>query len=91
MRSSYNQVEKVFEKLKEFNFGDIQALELIRRDIQLKKNAIRPNTRMIGHTGYITFARLVEDIENPYRSKKPKNEEFVNLNGMPLRSWNNGN
>jgi len=54
---TYNQVEKVYKTLKEFNFGDIQALELILRDIQLKVNAIRPNTRMIGHTGFMIFAR----------------------------------
>ncbi len=54
---TYNQVEKVYLKLKEFNFGDIQALELIRRDLQLKRNAIRPQTRIIGHTGFLIFAR----------------------------------
>ena len=54
---TYNQVEMVYKTLKEFNFGDIQALELILRDIQLKVNAIRPNTRMIGHTGFMIFAR----------------------------------
>lgn len=54
---TYNQIEKVFIKLLEFSFGDIQALELIRRDIQLKAHAIRPNTRMIGHTGFLIFAR----------------------------------
>jgi len=54
---TYNQVEKVYEKLREFSFGDIEALELILRGIQLKRNAIRPNTRMIGHTGFLMFAR----------------------------------
>ncbi|MHA1199192.1 MAG: tRNA (adenine-N1)-methyltransferase [Candidatus Heimdallarchaeaceae archaeon] len=54
---TYNQVERVYEKLREFSFGDIEALELILRGIQLKRNAIRPNTRMIGHTGFLIFAR----------------------------------
>ena len=54
---TYNQVERVYEKLQEYSFGDIEAMELILRGIQLKRNAIRPNTRMIGHTGFLIFAR----------------------------------
>jgi hypothetical protein len=41
---------------------------------------------MIGHTGFLTFARNVIDQKNPYREKKPEKLTFVNLNGMPLRS-----
>lgn len=54
---TYNQVERVYETLKGYDFGDIEAVELILRGIQLKRNAIRPNTRMIGHTGFLIFAR----------------------------------
>ncbi|OLS32902.1 MAG: tRNA (adenine(57)-N(1)/adenine(58)-N(1))-methyltransferase TrmI [Candidatus Heimdallarchaeota archaeon AB_125] len=54
---TYNQIERVLTKLLEFSFDDIKAHELIKRDIQLKPHAIRPNTRMIGHTGYLIFAR----------------------------------
>lgn len=56
---TYNQVEKVYTKLREYNFREIQAVELIMREMQLKENAIRPNTRMIGHTGFLIFARKV--------------------------------
>ncbi len=53
-----NQLEKVYIKLKENNFKDIEALELIERGIQLKENAIRPKTwTHVGHTGYLVFAR----------------------------------
>ncbi len=54
---TYNQIEKIFEQLKLLNFGDITAIELIKREIQLKKNAIRPKTWMVGHTGFLIFAR----------------------------------
>ena len=40
---------------------------------------------MIGHTGYMTFARKIKNVKNPYREKKPKKDEFVELSGMPLR------
>ncbi|MHA1259573.1 MAG: protein methyltransferase, partial [Candidatus Heimdallarchaeaceae archaeon] len=61
---TYNQVEKVFTCIKQENFGDIKALELIRRDLQLKPNAIRPRTRMIGHTGFLLFARKLLEGDN---------------------------
>ena len=54
---SYNQVERTYLELKEFGFGDITSFELIKREIQLKSNAIRPRTRIIGHTGFLIFAR----------------------------------
>ncbi|MHA1707857.1 MAG: tRNA (adenine-N1)-methyltransferase [Candidatus Heimdallarchaeaceae archaeon] len=61
---TYNQIEKVFTCIKQEKFGDIKALELIRRDLQLKPNAIRPRTRMIGHTGFLFFARKLLEGDN---------------------------
>lgn len=54
---SYNQIDRTYHELKEFDFGDIKCVELIERDFQLKTNAIRPRTRIIGHTGFLIFAR----------------------------------
>ncbi len=56
---TFNQIERVITTFSEFDFDDIKAHELIKRDFQLKPHAIRPNTRMIGHTGYLIFARKV--------------------------------
>ena len=67
------------------NFFEINSYELLKRRIQVKKNATRPEVRMIGHSGYITFGRKVENIENPYQEKKPEKEEFIDLDGMPLK------
>jgi tRNA (adenine57-N1/adenine58-N1)-methyltransferase len=61
---TYNQVEKTIRKLKESYFGDIIGIELIEREIQLKPEAIRPKTRMIGHTGFIIFARKMTRVES---------------------------
>jgi len=79
------QVKKTTFALKEHNFIEVNTYELIRRKIQVKKNATRPEVRMIGHTGYLTFGRRVEDKENPYRERKPITKEIISLNGMPLR------
>ncbi|MHA1658542.1 MAG: tRNA (adenine-N1)-methyltransferase [Promethearchaeota archaeon] len=80
------QVKKTTFALKKNDFFQIYSYELIKRKLQVKENATRPEIRMIGHTGYITFGRKIKNLKNPYREKKhevPK--EFVDLNGMPLR------
>ena len=79
------QVKKTTFALQENGFYEINTYELIKRRIQVKKNATHPEVRMIGHTGYMTFARKINDVRNPHREKKPKQNEFVELNGMPLR------
>ncbi|TFF94553.1 MAG: tRNA (adenine-N1)-methyltransferase, partial [Promethearchaeota archaeon] len=83
------QVKKTTSALyKSKEFIEINTNELMKRTYQVKKNATRPQTRMIGHTGFITFARKVKDMENPYKEIKPKKKEFVDLEGMPLRGSN---
>jgi tRNA (adenine57-N1/adenine58-N1)-methyltransferase len=79
------QVKKTTFSLQENGFYEIYTYELSKRKFQVKKNATHPEVRMIGHTGYMTFARKINDVRNPYREKKPKQDEFVELNGMPLR------
>ena len=80
------QVKKTTFALKENEFIEINTYELIKRRIQVKPNATRPETRMVGHSGYITFARNLNNIKNPYREKKPKKGEVMDLSGMPLRT-----
>ena len=79
------QVKKTHFTLRKNEFIEINTYELLKRTMQVKKNATRPQVRMIGHTGYITFARKIKDIPNPYRERKPKKDEIFRLNGMPLR------
>jgi tRNA (adenine57-N1/adenine58-N1)-methyltransferase len=79
------QVKKTVFAMKESNLIEINTYELIKRKLQVKKNATRPEIRMIGHTGYLTFGRKIKDIKNPYREQKPKKKEKIVMNGMPLR------
>jgi tRNA (adenine57-N1/adenine58-N1)-methyltransferase len=79
------QVKKTTFALRDNEFIEIITYELIKRKIQVKKNATRPEVKMIGHTGYLTFGRIIEDSENPYREKKPNRREVISLKGMPLR------
>ena len=79
------QVKKTVSAMKNNEFIEVNTYELIKRRIQVKENATRPEVRMIGHTGYLTFGRKLDNIENPYRERKPKENEFIDLNDMPLR------
>ncbi|MCJ7649920.1 MAG: tRNA (adenine-N1)-methyltransferase [Candidatus Lokiarchaeota archaeon] len=79
------QVKKTTFALQRNDFTEIYTYELIKRTLQVKENATRPQVRMIGHTGYITLGRKILEIKNPYRERKPKNFEKVSLDGMPLK------
>lgn len=57
-----NQVEKFRGELEgwegsEGGFIDIFTQETLRREIIVRKGAVRPDYSMLGHTGYLTFAR----------------------------------
>ena len=39
------------------NWGMIKTLEVLQREIMVRDNKTRPTTWMVGHTGYMTFAR----------------------------------
>jgi tRNA (adenine57-N1/adenine58-N1)-methyltransferase len=79
------QVKKTTFALRDNDFCEIYTYELLKRTMQVKSNATRPQVQMIGHTGYITFGRYIQDERNPYRAKKPLIPEVVSFNGMPLR------
>lgn len=52
-----NQVEKTVSALRDWGFVDVSTVECLVREIRVEPGRTRPFTRMIGHTGYITFAR----------------------------------
>lgn len=41
------------------NWGMIKTLEILRREIMVREGKTRPTTWMVGHTGYMTFARAL--------------------------------
>jgi len=50
------QIIKTAETLRANHFTDIECIECIIRRYKVKREETRPETRMIGHTGYILFA-----------------------------------
>lgn len=51
------QFQIVNKVLGKSSFKNIKIREGNVRELEIKKNKTRPNSRMAGHTGYITFAR----------------------------------
>lgn len=51
------QVKKFSEKLEKLGFTDIHTVETIVRDMLVRKEGVRPSTKGIWHTAYLTFAR----------------------------------
>ncbi|MFW9921754.1 MAG: tRNA (adenine-N1)-methyltransferase [Candidatus Thorarchaeota archaeon] len=54
---TYIQVDQTLEKLVQNDFFQIEAYEVIRRDLSTKIGAIRPVTRMVGFTAFLIVAR----------------------------------
>ena len=55
-----DQVMKTVEALKSEGFIKIETMECILRRITVEPGKTRPETLMIGHTGYLTFARSAQ-------------------------------
>lgn len=58
-----NQTMKTVQELKKYGFIGIETQEIFLRDILVREGKTRPASRMVGHTGYITFARKVYSIK----------------------------
>ncbi len=52
-----NQVEKVVIEAVRAGFVAVEAVELLLRSYKVKAGETRPELRMVGHTGYLVFAR----------------------------------
>ena len=54
-----NQVERTAESFLKGGFTNIQCVECLVREMKPETGRIRPATRMVGHTGYMTFAQKI--------------------------------
>jgi len=55
------QVSQFHEALAETRFGMVETTEVLHRGWYLNGTAVRPDHRMVGHTGFLTTARLLAD------------------------------
>ena len=54
-----SQVEKTVEEIKKHGFIEVKTYENIQREMVVSKHGTRPSFNMLGHTGYLTFARKI--------------------------------
>lgn len=52
-------LQRLYREFLNLSFTNIRTIECIVRDMEVRENCTRPSTRMISHTGYLTFARRV--------------------------------
>jgi len=65
---SITQVATLRAALAARSFGMAETSEVLRRTWHVEERSVRPDHRMVAHTGFITTARLLvapEDIESP--------------------------
>ena len=54
-----SQVEKTVDKIRKYKFIEIKTYENIQREMIVGEHGTRPSFEMLGHTGYLTFARKI--------------------------------
>lgn len=54
-----NQLEKLAESLRSQGFLIIEAVEVLVRQLKTEAGKLRPESRMVGHTAYVTIARKI--------------------------------
>lgn len=57
---SITQVSKFRDALKDHGFAMAETTEFMQRGWHVEGQAVRPDHRMVGHTGFLTSARLLE-------------------------------
>jgi tRNA (adenine57-N1/adenine58-N1)-methyltransferase len=57
---SVMQVSRLRESLNEHGFGMANTTEFMQRGWHVEGQAVRPDHRMVGHTGFLTSARLLD-------------------------------
>lgn len=55
------QVSQLHEALEQSHFGFAETTEVLNRSWHVQGNAVRPDHRMVAHTGFLTHARLLEE------------------------------
>lgn len=52
-------LQRIYTEFPNYDLQNYETIECLVREIQVSERCTRPNTRMIAHTGYLTFARRI--------------------------------
>jgi tRNA (adenine57-N1/adenine58-N1)-methyltransferase len=59
-----NQVATLRASITRSAFGMAETSEILRRTWHVEERSVRPDHRMVGHTGFLTTARLLVPVED---------------------------
>jgi tRNA (adenine57-N1/adenine58-N1)-methyltransferase len=62
---SINQTAQLRNALEPCGFGLASTLEVLHRTWHIESRSVRPDHRMVGHTGFLTTARLLVPFDDP--------------------------
>ncbi len=76
---SINQTAQLRTALEASDFGLAETFEIMRRTWHIEGRSVRPDLRMVGHTGFITTARLLGERSGrgSYASAEPGGEDAL--------------
>jgi tRNA (adenine57-N1/adenine58-N1)-methyltransferase len=57
-----NQVERTVRELEMHSYIELRTIEILEREMVVGDMGTRPSFKMLGHTGYLTFARKVIEV-----------------------------
>jgi tRNA (adenine57-N1/adenine58-N1)-methyltransferase catalytic subunit len=55
------QASQLHDRFEDSRFGFAETVEILQRGWHVAGTAVRPDHRMVGHTGFLTHARLLEE------------------------------
>jgi tRNA (adenine57-N1/adenine58-N1)-methyltransferase len=70
-----NQVSALLAGLQKGGWIQIEVQEFLQRSYKIVPERLRPEDRMVGHTGYLVFARKVDMGFAPPQSTEPKDSD----------------
>jgi tRNA (adenine57-N1/adenine58-N1)-methyltransferase len=62
---SINQTSQLRSFMEQHGFGMASSLEVLHRTWHIEDRSVRPDHRMVGHTGFLTTARLLLPFDDP--------------------------
>jgi tRNA (adenine57-N1/adenine58-N1)-methyltransferase len=69
------QVARLREELDDSPFGLAETMEVLQRTWHVEGQSVRPDHRMVGHTGFLTAARLLDpDLPAPGLGVSPETQ-----------------
>ncbi len=80
---STTQVQTTVQTLRAHGFGDVETLETLYRPWHVQGQSVRPVQQMVGHTGFLTFARRLAGPPAPGDEAAPETGLEASDEGAP--------